>query len=41
MFMFHLANTYFPTLCLILIVMMTLFVDETNFDTNVMVKATA
>jgi hypothetical protein len=36
--MFHLANTYFPTTCLIVIVEMTLFIDDTNFDTNVMVS---
>jgi hypothetical protein len=38
MYMFHLANTYFPTMCLIVIVEMTLFIDDTNFDTNVMVN---
>ena len=39
MFMFHLANTYFPTICLICIVMMTLYTDDSNFDTNVMVRS--
>ena len=34
----NLANTYFPTMCLIVIVEMTLFIDDTNFDTNVMVN---
>ena len=40
MFMFHLANTYFPTACLMIIVEMTLFIDDSNFDTNVMVSLT-
>ena len=35
--MFHLANTYIPTICLIFIVMMTLFTDD-HYDTNVMVR---
>ncbi len=37
---FHMANTYFPTTCLIVIVQLTLFIDDTNFDTNVMVALT-
>ena len=40
MFIFHLANTFFPTICLIIIVEITLFVDDSNFDTNVMVALT-
>ena len=35
--MFHLANTYFPTMFLIFVVIITLFIEESNFDTNVMV----
>ena len=37
---FHVANTYFPTTCLIVIVELTLFIDDKNFDTNVMVSLT-
>ena len=40
MYTFHLANTFFPTLCLIVIVEITLFIDDSNFDTNVMVALT-
>ena len=40
MYTFHLANTYFPTTCLMIIVEMTLFIDNSNFDTNVMVSLT-
>ena len=40
MYTFHLANTYFPTTCLMIIVEMTLFIDDSNFDTNVMVSLT-
>ncbi len=40
MFLFHLANTYIPTTCLIIIVEMTLFIDDSHFDTNVMVSLT-
>ena len=40
MFIFHLANTFFPTICLIIIVEITLFIDDSNFDTNVMVALT-
>ena len=37
---FHLANTYFPTTCLMIIVETTLFIADSNFDTNVMVSLT-
>ncbi len=40
MFLYHLANTYIPTTCLIIIVEMTLFIDDSHFDTNVMVSLT-
>ena len=40
MYTFHLASTYFPTTCLMIIVEMTLFIDDSNFDTNVMVSLT-
>jgi len=40
MFLYHLANTYIPTTCLIIIVELTLFVDDSHFDTNVMVSLT-
>lgn len=40
MFLYHLANTYIPTSCLIIIVEMTLFIDDSHFDTNVMVSLT-
>ena len=40
MYTFHLANTFFPTICLIIIVEITLFIDDSNFDTNVMVALT-
>lgn len=40
MFLYHLANTYIPTSCLIILVEMTLFIDDSHFDTNVMVSLT-
>ena len=40
MYTFHLANTYFPTTCLMIIVETILFFDDSNFDTNVMVSLT-
>ena len=40
MYTFHLANTYFPTTCLMIIVETTLFIDDSNFATNVMVSLT-
>jgi len=40
MFLFHLTNTYIPTLCLIYLVEMTLFIDDSHFDTNVMLSLT-
>jgi glycine receptor len=40
MVMFHLVNTYMPTVCIMIIVEITLFIDESHFDSNIMVALT-
>lgn len=39
--LFHLATTYFPTLCLFLISEILLFVNEEHFEATIMVALTA
>ena len=39
-FLFHVGTTYVPTLCLMIISVMTLFIDRSRFDTTVMVSLT-
>ena len=41
MFFYHLAATYLPTICLLIIAEITLFIDESHFDTTVMVSLTS
>jgi len=41
MFYYHLATTYLPTVCLLIIAEITLFIDESHFDTTIMVSLTA
>ena len=40
MYMYHLVNTYMPTVCLVAIAEITLFIDETHFESNIMVALT-
>ena len=40
-FLYHLATTYMPCTCLLIIAQVTLFVDESHFRTTVMVALTA
>lgn len=40
-FFYHLAATYLPTSCLLLIAEITLFIDESHFDTTIMVALTS
>ena len=40
MVMFHLVNTYMPTACILIIVEITLFIDESHFESNIMVALT-
>ena len=39
--LFHLATTYFPTLCILLIAEILLFLNEEHFDVKIMVCLTA
>ena len=39
--LFHLATTYFPTLCLFLISEIILFINEEHFEATIMVSLTA
>jgi hypothetical protein len=41
MYFYHLAATYLPTICLLIIAEITLFIDESHFDTTVMVSLTS
>jgi hypothetical protein len=41
MYFYHLAATYMPTICLLIIAEITLFIDESHFDTTVMVSLTS
>ena len=40
MYMYHLVNTYMPTVCLVAIAEITLFIDETHFESNIIVALT-
>lgn len=40
-FFYHLAATYLPTSCLLLIAEITLFIDESHFDATIMVALTS
>ncbi len=40
-FNFHLANTFFPTLCLLAITELTLFIDKSHFEATIMVALTS
>ena len=40
MYMFHLVNIYLPTICVMIIVEVTLFLDESHFESNIMVALT-
>lgn len=40
MVMFHLVNTYMPTVCIMIMVEITLFIDESHFESNIMVALT-
>jgi hypothetical protein len=40
MVMFHLVSTYMPTVCIMIIVEITLFIDESHFESNIMVALT-
>ena len=40
MFKYHLVSTYMPTVCLLIIVEITLFIDESHFESNIMVALT-
>jgi glycine receptor len=40
MVMFHLVNTYMPTVCIMVMVEITLFIDESHFESNIMVALT-
>ena len=40
-FFYHLATTYMPCVCLLVIAQVTLFIDEAHFRTTVMVALTA
>ena len=39
--LFHLATTYFPTLCLFLLSEVLLFINEEHFEATIMVSLTA
>ena len=39
-FAYHLAATYFPTLCLVIISELTIFIDEKHFEATIMVELT-
>ena len=41
MYMYHLVNTYMPTVCLVAIAEITLFIDETHFESNIIVALTS
>ena len=38
---FHLANTFMPTICLIIIAEITLFIDVSHFEATMMVALTS
>ena len=39
-FKFHMANTFFPTMCLLAIMELTLFIDKNHFEATIMVALT-
>jgi len=41
MYFYHLAATYMPTICLLIIAEITLYIDESHFDTTIMVALTS
>ena len=41
MYFYHLAATYLPTICLLIIAELTLYIDESHFDTTIMVSLTS
>ncbi len=41
MYFYHLAATYFPTTCLLLIAEITLFIDDSHFEATIMVSLTS
>jgi len=41
MFFYHLAATYLPTACLLLIAEITLFIDDSHFEATIMVSLTS
>ena len=41
MYFYHLAATYMPTICLLIIAEITLYIDESHFDTTIMVSLTS
>ena len=41
MYFYHLAATYLPTSCLLLIAIITLYIDESHFEATIMVSLTS
>ena len=41
LFSYHITNTYIPTLCLMIICQLTLFIDPAHFEANIMVAPTS
>lgn len=41
MYFYHLAATYLPTMGLLIIAEITIFIDESHFDTTIMVSLTS
>ena len=41
MFLYHLVSTFLPTLCLLIVSIITMYIDESHFEATIMVSLTS